>query len=211
MQLKRDDRGVTLIEVLVSVVILGIIIAPLSAALIAFLRNTDDTTRRMDESHDVQITAAYFTQDVQAIGVRDWSTSPYRLRQSIELNAPFNSGLYPCGATGTPNALVRFAWDDPRSAAANPVVIAASYVVMPSTDGLEQQLHRITCADGVVQSDVVLAHNVDGVLSPPGCPTPADCTRVPLPQTVSLQLNIKDPGNTGAALAVTLTAQRRQT
>jgi prepilin-type N-terminal cleavage/methylation domain-containing protein len=200
MQLKRDDSGVTLVEVLISLAVLAIIIAPLSAALIGFLRNTDETTRRMGESHDAQITAAYFAQDVQAIGVRNWTTAPYPLLQSIETNAPAASGLYPCGATGT--AVVRFAWDDPTSAAGGPATVVASYVVVG------RELHRITCATTTV--DVVLAHNIDSI-DPPVC-APTSCTAAPaVPQTVTLVLHIRDADNTGPALSVTLTGQRRQT
>src|SRR5437773_2680150 len=105
MQLRHDERGVTLPEVLVAVAILAIIIIPLGDAMIGFVSNTDATTRRMIESHDVQIATAYFAQDIQNLGVRDWSSpSPtLALRQSI------NNSSYPCG-TGT--SVIRLAWDD---------------------------------------------------------------------------------------------------
>lgn len=206
MQLKRDDRGVTLIEVLVSIVILGIIIAPLSAGLIAFLRNTDDTTARLSESHDMQISAAYFAKDVQAIGVRDWTTAPYRLQQSIALGAAAGSAFYPCGAGGTPAAIVSFAWDDPTSALGVPAVIRVSYVV--TTVGGERQLHRVSC--GSTASIVVLVHNLDATAPTVTCSTA--CTSAPaVPQTVTLVLMIKDPGSSGPAVPVTLSGQRRQT
>ena len=163
----------------------------------------------MSENHDVQISAAYFAQDVQALGVRDWTAATYPLRQSIELDAPPDTGLYPCGAPGTPSAVVRFAWDDPTTVASAPVVIRASYVVMMV--GGERQLHRVTCAGSATPtSDVVVAHNVDTTLPVVTCST--SCTAAPaIPQTVVLNLTIRDPGNTGPALSVTLTGQRRQT
>jgi prepilin-type N-terminal cleavage/methylation domain-containing protein len=205
--LRRDDRGVTLIELLVAIVILGIIIVPLGNALISFTRNTDDTTRRLSESHDVQIMAAYFAQDVQSVGVRE-TADPYPLKQSIELNAPANGGLYPCGAAGTRNAAVRFAWDDPTSASGLGRVIV-SYVVEPV--GAEVQLHRIRCVgSSTPTSDIVLAHNVDATSPVLTCSSP--CTVVPaVPQTVTLKVTIKNPGSSGPALTVTLTGQRRQT
>jgi prepilin-type N-terminal cleavage/methylation domain-containing protein len=213
--LRRDDRGVTLIEVLVAIVILGIIIVPLGNALISFSRNTDDTTRRLSESHDVQIMAAYFAQDVQSLGVRNWSAPPYPLQQSIELNVADNGGVYRCGTTGSAVA-VRFAWDDPTTASGLGRVIV-SYVVKT---GAERQLHRITCVgSSTPTSDIVLAHNVD--TAPPSlvcydASTPmaavVDCTSAPaVPQTVKLTVTIKNPGSTGPALTVTLTGQRRQT
>jgi prepilin-type N-terminal cleavage/methylation domain-containing protein len=211
--LRRDDRGVTLIEVLVAIVILGIIIVPLGNALISFSRNTDDTTRRLSESHDVQIMAAYFAQDVQSVGVRKWTTDGYPLEQSVEVNAPAGGGIYKCGTTGTPAAVVRFAWDDPTTASGLRRVIV-SYVVTPPTVGAERQLHRITCVasppdPSTPTSDIVLAHNVDTV-DLPTCPT--SCTAAPaVPQTVTLTVKIKNSGTSGPALTVTLTGQRRQT
>lgn len=211
MHLRRDERGFTIVELLVSMTILAIIIAPLSAALIGYIRNTDATSRRMNENHDVQITAAYFAQDVQAMGVHNWSATPYPLVQSIETNAPVGSGLYPCGVAGTPNALVRFAWDNPTAAATAPVVMRASYVV--ETVGTERQLHRITCAGSATPTaDIVVAHEIDTTAPVVTCISPSSCTAAPgIPQQVQIVLTIRDPGNTGSPLTVTLVGQRRQT
>jgi prepilin-type N-terminal cleavage/methylation domain-containing protein len=210
MHLRRDDRGVTLIEVLVAIVILGIIIVPLGNALISFSRNTDDTTRRLSESHDVQIMAAYFAQDVQSVGVRE-AAAPYKLKQSIEPGASGTSGPYPCGTASTPPALVRFAWDDPTNASATRVV-RVSYVVQ--TVGTENQLHRITCLNppATPTSDIVLAHNVS-TATPPflTCFNPSSCTSALVPQSVTLTVTIKNPSSSGSPITLILTGQRRQT
>lgn len=211
MRVRRDDRGVTLVEMLVTIVILGIIIVPLANALIGFTRNTDETTRRLGESHDVQIMAAYFAQDVQSVGVRNWTADGYPLQRSIELNAPAGSGLYPCGAAGTPDAVVRFAWDDPTTASGLGRVIV-SYVV--EVVGAERQLHRLTCAGSPptpsTPNDIVLAHNLDPTYPLTVCSSP--CSGAPaVPQTVTMTVKIKNPDSSGPALTVTLTGQRRQT
>jgi prepilin-type N-terminal cleavage/methylation domain-containing protein len=220
MHLRRDDRGVTLIEVLVAIVILGIIIVPLGNALIGFSRNTDDTTRRLSESHDAQIMAAYFAQDMQSVGVRDWTADPYPLKQSIVANVAYDGTPYPCGTAGTPPAgtppaVVRLAWDDPTTVSGAPDIVRVSYVV--ETVGAERQLHRLRCVGpSPAPADVVLAHNVDA--SPPSlvCYNASmvamDCASAPaVPQTVTLTVTIKSPGSSGPALTVTLTGQRRQT
>jgi prepilin-type N-terminal cleavage/methylation domain-containing protein len=205
----RDD-GLTLIEVLIVVVILGVIVAPLTAGIIAFLRNTDATTNRMAESHDAQIASAYFAQDVQNIGVRNWTAAPYPTAQSIELNAPAAGGLYPCGSGS--NALVRFAWDDP--AVGPPGVRRVSYVVQ--VVGSERQLHRVACdSAGAVTSDIVVAHNVDNGTAPViTCKTTAGaalaCDTAALPATVTLTLTLQTPANS-SPFTVTLVGQRRQT
>ena len=90
MQLRSDDRGLTLPELLVALAILAIIIIPLSDALIGFVRNTDATTRRMNESHDIQLASTYFARDIQKLGVRDWSSPTLALLRSIDNTS------YPC-------------------------------------------------------------------------------------------------------------------
>lgn len=204
----RDDRGVTLIEVLIAMAILTVIMVPLGNAMISFFRNTDETNGRLSESHDAQIAAAYFAQDVQSLGRRDWGATGFGLQQSIEVNVASAGGLFPC-APGTPNAVIRFLWDDTTAG-----VVRVSYVVQ--TVGTERQLHRIVCiGSSAVSSDVVLAHNLDpaAAVGPAACAT--SCVGgvgVPaVPQWVKLTLTLKSPATTGAGLNVTLVGQRRQT
>src|SRR6186713_848100 len=92
---ERDDRGFTLIEMLIAITLLGIIIVPLSMAMIVFFRNSSATTDRMAESHDVQIASAYFAQDVQSVGARDWTSATLTTMQSIDVS-PF-TGSFTCG------------------------------------------------------------------------------------------------------------------
>jgi prepilin-type N-terminal cleavage/methylation domain-containing protein len=208
---RRDDRGVTLTEVMVAIVIMAIIMVPLGNAVIGFLRNSDSVGRRLSESHDAQIAAAYFAQDVQSIGTRNWSDHPFPLKQSIELNAPPTGGLYPCGPSGTPAATVRFAWDDPTNATGAPSVVRVAYVVV--TSGTERQMRRLTCVgSSTVTSTIVIAHNVDtSVLPTVECANPTSCAAAPgVPQYVTLRLRIRDPANSGS-FTVVLTGQRRQT
>jgi prepilin-type N-terminal cleavage/methylation domain-containing protein len=210
--LRRDDSGVTLIEVLMAIVILSIIIVPLSNALIVVIRSTDDVNRRLNESHDVQIATAYFAQDVQSVGRRNWAGgSPFPLQQSIELGAAPGSTFYPCGVSGTPNAVVSLAWDSPQSATANPDVIVAAYVVQVA--GSERQLRRITCNGATTTSTTILAHNLDPTVTPLAqCANPTTCSAAPgVPLVVTLAFSVKDPTSTGSALPVTLKGQRRQT
>jgi prepilin-type N-terminal cleavage/methylation domain-containing protein len=212
MLMRRDERGVTLVEVMVAIVVIGIIAVPLGNALLTYLRHTDNVNLRLSASHDAQIAAAYFAQDVQSVGTRDWSTHPFPLVQSIEQNAPVAGGRFPCGPAGTPNAVVRFGWDDPTNATGAPSVVRVAYVVVGSGD--ERQLRRLTCVGNATPtSTLTLAHNLDADL--PGnaavrvtCSSP--CTAATPPQSVTLTVRIKDPAN-GGSFTVTLTGQRRQT
>jgi prepilin-type N-terminal cleavage/methylation domain-containing protein len=200
MQLTRDDRGLTLIEVLVAVTILSIIIVPLSDAMIGFVRNTDATTRRMIETHDLQIATAYFAQDIQSLGVRDWSSPTFALQQSID------NPSYPCTGAGT--SVISLAWDDLASVSAPPTVVRVSYVVRDV--GGEHQLRRLLCrGSATVESDIVVVHNLVG--SPArACTSPTTCTSASVPQRVTLTVTVKHPANT-TSITLTLTGQRRQT
>ena len=240
MQLKTKDAGFTLIELLMSIVILGIISFPLASIVISYFHNTNATVARLAESHDAQITASYWAQDVASIGTHDWTQNlyPFPLTQSVQCvenptgtctsspGVAFNAGLYTCGS-GTPrNALVVFAWDDFSGGSTTPTPppqIRVAYVLETATVlGLPQtQLHRVVCtaASSTPTSDVVLAHYVNSASLPvvncstaSGVATSCNGTATAVPQYVTLTLNLKAPNNTDtSAHSVVLTGQRRQT
>ena len=60
---RRDDDGFTLVELLISVVVLGILLVAVSAATMAVLRTTGSTDVRLTESRAQQFAAAYFSAD----------------------------------------------------------------------------------------------------------------------------------------------------
>src|SRR2546423_547612 len=60
------DAGFTLLEVLLSTVILVVIIGALAEAIYATAHNSTSSVQRVNESHDVQIASAYLATDVQS-------------------------------------------------------------------------------------------------------------------------------------------------
>jgi prepilin-type N-terminal cleavage/methylation domain len=210
---RRRDAGFTLIELLVAIVVLGVIIAPLTAVVVAYFRNTDRTTDRMAESHDAQIAAVWFPRDVQNVGVRDWGAAGLPLQQSIEVNAPALGGRFPCGGDGTPEALVRFAWNEPVIGGPASLRVV-SYVIVPA--GEERHLRRLTCdASGTVTSELVVAHHLDASTNPvvtcrDSAGNSVPCSVVPPPAAVELKLVLRAPASI-APYTVTVTGQRRQT
>jgi prepilin-type N-terminal cleavage/methylation domain-containing protein len=210
----RREDGFTLVELLIVVVILGVVIAPLTVGIILFLRNTDQTSDRMSESHDAQIAAAYFAQDVRNSGLRNWNDldTPYGPVQAIELNVDATGGLHPCGTSETGPALVRFAWDDLVDSSR---AMRVAYVVAG------RELHRITCdPSGAITSQQVMAHNLDPA-SPPvvSCwnragAAVASCDTVTTnvanhTASVRLVLTLRAPSST-SPYQVTLVGERRQ-
>lgn len=74
------DNGFTLIELLIVLVILPLIIGGIATAVIAELDNTSQsdpqgTYVRLADSHDTQITSAYFVRDVQSASAVSTNTS----------------------------------------------------------------------------------------------------------------------------------------
>jgi prepilin-type N-terminal cleavage/methylation domain-containing protein len=200
---RADERGLTLIELLVTIAILGIIAVPLALALTAYFRHTDETTDRLSLSHDAQISSAYFAQDVASMGRRDWSAAGFPSAPSLYTNLTD----FRCGSGD--QLVVRLLTDDPVAARGSGGVLRIAYWL--TVAGGEHQLHRQTCdKNGALTSDIVLAHNVDTVRL--GCPLPTACTDVPDPAQVQLSLGLKKQSGGGTVtVAVTLLGERRQT
>lgn len=60
----RSENGFTLIELIVSIGLLGIVFATLSLVMLGSMRVNDETRDRLDETRDEQFVAAYFATDV---------------------------------------------------------------------------------------------------------------------------------------------------
>jgi prepilin-type N-terminal cleavage/methylation domain-containing protein len=217
MPLTRRDDGFTLVELLISIAILGVIAVPLGNAIISYLHNSDATVARLSESHDAQLAQSYWAQDVGSIGTRDWSTWPFPLQQSVWTAAAGISNA--CSTTGT--TVVQFSWDNLSGGSLPSTVpqIRVAYVV--ETVGAERQLHRVTCtatsksaASSTPTSDAVLVHN----LSSTGSATQvaavscsSTCTASSVPSSVSLALTIDSQKDTDGPYSLSLNGQRRQT
>ena len=198
MRLIRDDRGLTLPELLISMIILTLIISPLTGALIMYMRNSEGTVIRMSESQDLQLASAYFAGDVQSIGVRD---SSLNLLQSV------NNASHTCAGTGTP--VLRLAWHEYTGATAT--LVRAIYVARDVPG--ERRLVRIFCRGAEPPAEIVLIHNLVGTPGLPVCvpATPANCVGAgaSFPQTMTWSVQVKHPKNPSAT-TLNLTGQRRQ-
>ena len=73
----RCERGFTLVELLVVSVIFPLVLGAAAIAIITSLKNDSSVSTRLSDSHDAQITSAYFVRDVQSAAfVTTASTSP---------------------------------------------------------------------------------------------------------------------------------------
>ena len=165
--LRNDEGGFTLVELLITIVIIGIIVPALAAGVLSILHNSNTTTQRLYESHDAQIAAAYFANDVQ----------------SADLPVPSTDSR--CDKAGT-TTVVRFAWTE-YDTAGNP---AAYKLVVYSKDtsvGTVPVLRRRLCQgipnsaalSATPVSDVVIAHYLSSATAPSVCMAPATCPGQP--------------------------------
>jgi prepilin-type N-terminal cleavage/methylation domain-containing protein len=204
-----DDGGFTLVELVITIVIMGIITIPLGNFTLAYFKNYTETQARLGDSHDVQIAAAYFSQDIAGTGLRSAPTAtPANDPQQSVWTAP--TGTY-CGS-GSGTAVLLLKWDDwtvsggSGSYTGSAAVHSVAYVAQSGT------LRRVYCASGsATTSATTVVHNLvypDGAnATPVTCST--NCTASTAPGTVSLKLSIR--GDTDTSISyVTLSGQRRQ-
>jgi prepilin-type N-terminal cleavage/methylation domain-containing protein len=211
-----SDAGFTLTELLVAIVILGMITAPLAAALIGWMRNSDDTYDRLVLSHDAQISAAYFARDVASVGIRDYAptASDMPFKQSIQVG-----GASACTPEPVEVQFLSDRWEeipDGPDADTEPdgwareMDVVAYYLASP--DDAITSLHRVRCS-GATVDDVVVAHNVrteddlGNKLTVLSCTS--SCTAAAVPNEVTLTLTVTRPS--GDDYEITLNGQRRQT
>ncbi|HVU91914.1 MAG TPA: prepilin-type N-terminal cleavage/methylation domain-containing protein [Jatrophihabitans sp.] len=199
-----QDDGFTLVELLVAIAIMGVITLPLANLLLSFFLNNSTTTGRLAESHDQQLAATYFAQDVADIGTRD--------QTSLAFNRSVWPGSFPAGSCGSSSAagdqILLLKWDDLTWDGTTQNVVGRSVAYVRGTSGGETQLRRLFCTGTTQQSSIVVVHNLDPGVAPAVVCSPS-CT-AGAPATVTLTLGIRSNTGSGAALTVSLTGDRRQ-
>ena len=128
--MRHDERGFTLIELVVATTVLGIIMSTISIALVLYLNATGETTDRLAESPELQIASVYLTRDAQSAEVTTSDCAP-----SSWSGAGFTE-------------LVSFGWRDPGDSTDidddNAVVV--SYVVAAGANPMQKELRRYECS-----------------------------------------------------------------
>ncbi len=185
----RPEDGVTLVELLVSISIMGIIMASLVSAIYFGIRTTAGMQRGLDQSNAQQLIAHYFAADVQASCDPTLST-PTCTRSPN----PSSASTSACGS----NAL--FATDSVSSATGSAADQTVGYVLQGTT------LTRVSCAYNAssAASTTTLAQNVSSAAV--SYPASGSC-----PGQFQLVLTIAGSslGNTTPAYNLTFCARRR--
>lgn len=152
----RDDGGFTLVELLIAIAILAIIMVPLATGVMSILHNSTGTVETLNESHDAQITAAYFPIDAESADVSGTAVSG-------------SNNDSRCDKSGT-TPVVRFAWTEYSTAGG----VAAYKVVVYSTESsgsaflLRRQVCQGTTYGGLSStpvSNLIVSHNLQSTSS----------------------------------------------
>jgi prepilin-type N-terminal cleavage/methylation domain-containing protein len=206
---RRDpEAGFTLIEVLISVVILGLITAALSAAFVTALNISRPSAERLHESNDAQRIAAFLVRDAQAAGGTDPFTGAAD-DPTLGVSTT-NVSVDGVACTNTTNLLLAFKWIDQAANTRNAAVYsydpAAKTVVRTSCSGTNLATVRpLTLGTHIASAPTVTCTTNN---APVACSTGAQPTT--RPDKVSLDVTeTNNPQISPTAYRYTLTASLR--
>ena len=205
----RADDGFTLIELVLSVAILGIISAALCGVVLQYLKTTTDTSARLNESTDQQFISTYWQNDVSSLGRQTLSaSSALTPDQSVFVNS---AGPASCG-TSVGTVVVAFAWNEFNVNALNPANAwdtrphEVAYVTVPA--GSRLLLKRVRCRNGAASQPQTVAHNLT---TSPTIDCDTTCGAATPPNRVSMTFTVKDATNANSqGYTTTVSADRRQ-
>jgi prepilin-type N-terminal cleavage/methylation domain-containing protein len=143
----RED-GMTLIEVLLVVMLIGIVTPAIVGAMIISFRNTGDTRTRMIQSHHANLTATYLNADVASA-------------TDVKVN-----GAAGTACSGVSNKLL-LSWQETivfPSGSSVTTPFAAAYAVVPDGSGAFT-LKRWRCENGTVTETKTLARDLPAATS----------------------------------------------
>ncbi|MGQ0843284.1 MAG: PulJ/GspJ family protein [Sporichthyaceae bacterium] len=160
----KRDAGFTLVELVVSMALLGVVMAAICGAMVTSLRTTAESEDRLGDSGDVQFASTWFGDDVAGA------------------NDVIAGGTARCGSDSA--VVVQFLNRDQAAPTARPTVapspaatptpapvaLQITYALRPITtpDGTFRELHRLACtATGTLRTDDVIARRLSAAVPTP--------------------------------------------
>ena len=166
---RRGDRGFTLIEVLMSLVLSGMIAAVVTAAILTSLSAAKTTTAQVNDSADAGLISAFLVRDAQSAGGINPTTALPEVGLGVS-NDPSDQTGSGCASSNpqekVPVVLFRFSWIDRSAPATTTTVVSYSVDAPFTTDpATPRRLTRRVCTydtNGVntTKVDAVLGRSV---------------------------------------------------
>lgn len=208
---RDDDGGFSLIELVMTVAILGIVAAVLLGVVFQYFKVAGTTRARLDESTDQQFISAYWQNDVSSLGRRGFNPGnpdPVPTAQSVYVGTAGPGG---CG-TSVGTVVVAFAWAEypvGASVPANAWNSTPQEVAYVRVGGsVPYALKRVRCRGGVAGNPITVAHNLTAT---PTITCSSTCTDASPPNRVSMQFTVRDTSEAASVgYTTTVSADRRQ-
>lgn len=179
-----DEAGMTLVEMMIAVSLLGVVIAPISAAFFLGFLETNSTRDRIADSSSAQLVSSFFLPDVQSA-------------QSVAL------GGSTCAPMGT--VQLQMQWVDPKTNDATVV----SYLDVTNASG-QHELHRATCLNGGPANTTLLVQHLASSGFTAAC-TPSCAAPATVKATVKAKSQSPQEESSYSPLEFSLEAMRRVT
>jgi len=146
------ERGATLIELLMGIVLTGIVLAAVTGGILVYMGSADRNRNLLNETPELQLTATRFGSDVQSANT---------IQKPAAGTAP-TCGTLPSGSGST--TLVNFGWTDPGTvpATSDDQAVVVSYTYDP----VAHQLVRARCRAGSVVEKTTLVNHVQPAQKP---------------------------------------------
>ncbi len=163
---RSTDEGMTLVELLVAILVLGIIIAPLTMALVFGLGTTTATVQRTSDSSGAQLLSSYLVTDVHSadevwtpehptpLGVRCGNSDTRLELQWVRADDPAQrvAATYDAVPPAQPTSdtrLVRHVW----AAASASCSLQDTTVLLPALDPAHLPVARCLDSSGTASAD----------------------------------------------------------
>jgi type II secretory pathway pseudopilin PulG len=164
---KRDERGFTIVELLIAITIEAVLVAALGTALITTLKGGTSVDQSLDRSSDARIAAFYIVSDAKN------SSGP-----EVSLATSTCTDAHP-PVTGTATPIVEF-----ESTSTSSAGVDTAHVVDYLLVGTSLLRRECTGTSTVSTSDRVVASNVGSVSA--ACAPVADCSGTPTSITLTV-------------------------
>jgi prepilin-type N-terminal cleavage/methylation domain-containing protein len=191
----RDEGGMTLIELMIAVSLLGVVMGPILGSFLISMLETTATRDRISDSSGAQAVSSFLIPDIQSAK----AVSP----------GPTTTCL-PAALAGATVHLV-LAWDDPSDPADATKSTTVTYASVANGSG-QRTLHRASCT-GSAQETTRLASNMAASNGFAATCDGAACSSAATPRRVvaSLTLESLDPQSNSSygALTFDIKATRR--